>query len=628
VSGETGRFKQDVGALAALAYEMLTGKPACREETLLHGVATDQPSSQSEPMKPQGLTEMAWVVLRQALAYHGAGCPSSAGELVRRLEVAKPSSLWSKYRTLKVLGVLLIMSVATGIGAFLLNGFDREMTSMAQAVGPASQEFSLNSNQQNTVNGLLVEPSLAVKKMPLAHDIQQHSEEQRQRTLDERAFAAAQRIDTIAAYQLYLRSCPACWHGSEAQAAIAKHQTQNQLQDLKQQFSDTLATFQWLPEPGLQQDLMGILQAIESQNPVDPFVSESRYNLTKIYSKFAEQSLLQQNYADARHWLNQATAMKSPLPALAALQDRLNQSESKTQDRVAYQTAKKQNPRQAYQLYLDNCAPLCGHSRQASAAITALDAAAMLRDSLADGGYGPELVTLSPGVGVLGAAANERGRFQIEQQQVSVKQGFAIGRYEVTFAEYDRFAEATGREKPKDEGWGRGQRPVINVSWHDAVAYTDWLSAQTGHHYRLPTEAEWEYAARAETATAYHWGDNPDQGCQYANGAGLEIKNIYQSWTVMQCNDNYLYTAPVGNYKTNYFGLYDMVGNVLEWTCSAFGKVYDLTQRCQVKQNHRFFVARGGSWSDEPGNLKMADRYKAAPNSKEYFLGFRVVRQL
>jgi formylglycine-generating enzyme required for sulfatase activity len=350
--------------------------------------------------------------------------------------------------------------------------------------------------------------------------------------------------------------------------------------------------------------------------------------LTNLYSRFAEQSLLQQNYADARRWLNQAKTIKSPLPALVTLQERLNQSESKAQDDAAYQRTKQQNTRQAYQRYLDNCAPICGYSRQASVAITALDAAAMFRDSLADGGYGPELVTISPGITVLGAPADDRDGYQIAQQQVSIKQGFAIGRYEVTFAEYDRFAEVTGRKKPNDEGWGRGQRPVINVTWNDAVAYTNWLSAQTGRHYRLPTEVEWEYAARANTMTAYHWGDTPDQGCQYANGAGLEVKNIYQSWNVMPCNDNYLYTAPVGRYKTNYFGLYDMVGNVLEWTCSAFRKDYNLTQRCEFKQGHRFFVARGGSWSDEPGNLKLADRYKAAISSKEYFLGFRVIRQL
>ena len=88
---------------------------------------------------------------------------------------------------------------------------------------------------------------------------------------------------------------------------------------------------------------------------------------------------------------------------------------------------------------------------------------------------------------------------------------FAMGKYEVTFAEYDKFAEATGRKKPSDNGWGRGNRPVINVSWNDARAYAKWLSDQTGKTYRLPTEAEWEYAARAGTSTKYWWGNEIDK---------------------------------------------------------------------------------------------------------------------
>jgi len=143
--------------------------------------------------------------------------------------------------------------------------------------------------------------------------------------------------------------------------------------------------------------------------------------------------------------------------------------------------------------------------------------------------------------------------------QVSVAR-FAMGKYEVTFAEYDKFAEATGRSKPDDYGWGRGNRPVMNVSWDDATAYLDWLAEQTGKPYRLPTEAEWEYAARAGTETQYWWG----------NDIGTNLANCYSSgseWSGKQ-------TAPVGSFQANPFGLYDTVGNLWEWCADPWHSNY------------------------------------------------------
>ena len=126
---------------------------------------------------------------------------------------------------------------------------------------------------------------------------------------------------------------------------------------------------------------------------------------------------------------------------------------------------------------------------------------------------------------------------------------FALGRYEVLFEEYDRFVAATGRESPRDRDWGRGGRPVMNVSWEDATAYAAWLSAETGQRYRLPSEAEWEYAARAGTTTAYSWG--PDLGQNRAN-----CDECGSRW------DDAL-TAPAGSFAANAWGLHDMHGNVL-----------------------------------------------------------------
>jgi formylglycine-generating enzyme required for sulfatase activity len=183
----------------------------------------------------------------------------------------------------------------------------------------------------------------------------------------------------------------------------------------------------------------------------------------------------------------------------------------------------------------------------------------VFRDRLKDGSQGPEMVWIPAGSFRMGDLQGGGSSDEKPIHRVSVSR-FAIGKYEVTFAEYDKFAQATGRKKPYDEGWGRGNRPVINVSWYDATAYAEWLSKQTGQQYRLPTEAEWEYAARAGTTTKYWWGNTASH--EYANYGA-------ESWgPLAKGKDRWEYTAPVGSFAANPFGIYDTVGNVWEWTCS------------------------------------------------------------
>jgi formylglycine-generating enzyme required for sulfatase activity len=227
------------------------------------------------------------------------------------------------------------------------------------------------------------------------------------------------------------------------------------------------------------------------------------------------------------------------------------------------------------------------------------------RDRLKDGSLGPEMVRIPAGSFRMG---DIQGGGQSDEQPVHtvyVNQ-FAIGKFEVTFAEYDKFAEATSRSKPNDQGWGRGSRPVINVSWHDATAYTKWLSQQTGYTYRLPTEAEWEYAARAGTSTKYWWGNGIDKS-----------KANY--------NSNLGKTSPVGNYKANQFGLYDTSGNVWEWTCSEYESKYnDLEKQCVTNASR--FVLRGGSWGYRPRHVRSAFRNGGEPTDRVKYCGFRLVR--
>jgi formylglycine-generating enzyme required for sulfatase activity len=234
-----------------------------------------------------------------------------------------------------------------------------------------------------------------------------------------------------------------------------------------------------------------------------------------------------------------------------------------------------------------------------------LVAGKVFRDRLRDGNLGPKMVVIPAGSFRMGDIQGGGDSDEQPVHRVSVGK-FAMGVYEVTFAEYDKFAEATGRKKPSDRDWGRGNRPVINVSWHDAVAYTKWLSSQTGKKYSLPTEAEWEYAARAGTETKYWWGNEIDKS-----------KANY-GWSFNK-------TSAVGSFAANQFGLYDTVGNLWEWTCSAYANKYNGKEKqCVTTGSSLSF--RGGSWYGNawrralglPRQVRAAGRYDA--------VGFRVSR--
>ncbi|MDS4042546.1 MAG: formylglycine-generating enzyme family protein, partial [Candidatus Competibacter sp.] len=244
----------------------------------------------------------------------------------------------------------------------------------------------------------------------------------------------------------------------------------------------------------------------------------------------------------------------------------------------------------------------------------------------------PEMVKIPAGIFPMGSRDDDREALASEKprHQVMIKP-FEIGKYEVTFDEYDRFAHATGRALPADQGWGRGRRPVINVSWEDAVAYAAWLSKTTGKSYRLPTEAEWEYAARAGSETGRFWGDDPKQACQYANGADQSFRQAGYGGEIHDCDDGYANTAEVGSFEANNLGLHDMLGNVWEWVQDSWhgdyrGAPVDGSAWQEASGGPR--VVRGGSWSNVPGRLRSAARLRTDPRSRGDSLGFRLARTL
>jgi formylglycine-generating enzyme required for sulfatase activity len=240
------------------------------------------------------------------------------------------------------------------------------------------------------------------------------------------------------------------------------------------------------------------------------------------------------------------------------------------------------------------------------------------RDRLKDGGEGPEMVRLPPGCFLMGAAAGDHmaSRDERPRHEVRVTRPFAIGCFPVTFEEYDRFVLATKSVIPDDRGWGRGRRPVINVYWNDAVAYCVWLTGQTGRTYRLPSEAEWEYAGRAGTATRWSCGDDEkalgDYAWFYGNSGGR--------------------THPVGEKRPNPWGLHDIHGNVWEWVQdgwhdnyagaptdgSAWGASSDIDGR----------VLRGGSRRNIAWNTRVSYRNRLGPDDRYDTIGLRLAQDL
>jgi len=239
-------------------------------------------------------------------------------------------------------------------------------------------------------------------------------------------------------------------------------------------------------------------------------------------------------------------------------------------------------------------------------------ATGVFQDRLKDGSRGPKMVWIPKGSFQMGS--NEYSR-EKPVHRVSIDR-FAMGQTEVTFAEYDKYAQATGKSKPSDKGWGRGNRPVINVSWHDAVAYAKWLSQETGYIYRLPTEAEWEYAARAGTDTKYWWGDKI--GTNNANCYGCGSK-----WDDKQ-------TAPVRSFAANPYGIYDTVGNVWEWCADIYSSSYykhsPSSNPKGPSSSGGSRVVRGGSWLSDARFARAAYRRHGDPGYSDGLRGFRCAR--
>lgn len=221
----------------------------------------------------------------------------------------------------------------------------------------------------------------------------------------------------------------------------------------------------------------------------------------------------------------------------------------------------------------------------------------------------PDMVLIHAGEFLMGNTADTDKK---SVRKILLDTNFYIGRHEITFAEYDYFAAATNRALPDDNGWGRGNQPVINISWDDAMSYISWLNKMTGQHYRLASAAEWEYAARGGATSTFWWGNNDDDAIDRANCFGC--KSLLTSLFNNQ-------TQPVGSYPPNDFGLYDTSGNVSEWV-----------DNCTDTNNEKGSLLcerrsiRGGSYSDRIANISVFAETSARPSETSSTIGFRIVR--
>jgi formylglycine-generating enzyme required for sulfatase activity len=245
-----------------------------------------------------------------------------------------------------------------------------------------------------------------------------------------------------------------------------------------------------------------------------------------------------------------------------------------------------------------------------------VDKADVFRDKLKSGGYGPTMIKVPGGTFRMGGASAIIAADEVPRHDVTVA-SFMVGVYEVTLAEYYGFADATGRAKPKSNGWDIKTHPVVDVTWDDALAYTRWLSKQTDKQYRLLSEAEWEYVARAGTSTPYWWGFKVG-----ANNAHC-----------FDCKSDFSTSKPtkVGSYKPNPFGLYDTSGNVFEWVHDCYHRNYKDAPDdgsvweggdCEVR------IARGGAYRSPASSMRVENREKFKSNKGQYNVGFRVARDL
>ena len=400
--------------------------------------------------------------------------------------------------------------------------------------------------------------------------------------LDDKSWAELSAEDSIAAYEDYLELFPDGLHQTEAMTRIDEIRQEEARKERQR----------------LEQERLE-LQAWEAASSSRTIASFDRYI----------------NAWPAGLHIEEANRVRK------LLKDQAN-------DNRAFEAARKLHNKDAYQAYID-AFPQGAHIASALQQLDDLD----LRPgkSFSDCSDCPRMMVVPAGSFWQGSDDSSALSLSMElpRRKVTINEPFAVSLHEVTMAEWDVCVSEKGcTTQPADNGWGRDKRPVMMVSWNDAQEYVRWLSEKTGQRYRLPSESEWEYFARAGEENDWHGGD-PAMLCNYANVAGTESGF---KWQHKHCGDKLaLGTAPVGSFRANSFGLYDTIGNVSEWTLDCMNLSYldaPVDGSAWGRGICSSHMTRGGSWITGSREIRLPARFNLKNGDRNDFTGFRVVRPI
>ena len=360
------------------------------------------------------------------------------------------------------------------------------------------------------------------------------------------------------------------------------------------------------------------LSGIQAIGPFDE--NERLVPLTELNSA-RQESQYSRAYGEIKHWINRAEEA-----AILAEQEAKHRAEEEAQQKaLEWQRRFQEHAQRKATEREEQKAAQAAEEKQLLNQRYQQQAGGVFCDKLTDGSVGPHMVVLGAGNFQMGSGKDDPDASASEKPRhpVTIDYPLAIGRYPVTFDEFDLFADRTGLKRPDDLGFGRGRRAVINVNWHEASEYAGWLAAETGEPYRLLSEAEWEYACRAGTTTRFYTGDDISSSeALFYSFSGILKQNMGTREHIVT----------VGSFPANPWNLHDMHGNVLEWVEDLWHRDYvgapDDGSAWLAGDDDKHRVARGGHWNHFRKHARSAAREHFKSRARRQVTGFRVARDL